>query len=96
MHRNKLDHELAELRRQPPKVTPRKLTETPLPSSSPRESPVRKNLIYLPEYCPLTLKAVQANPNHLDSYRKYAQKMLEENLDEIGIDKVDLEQLYYF
>jgi hypothetical protein len=93
-----LEQELNELRKQPPKVTPRKPVDTPRspsPQAVPRiaQPPPPQpsqplDLIYLPEYCPLTLKAVQTNPRHLDNFRKYAEKMLEENLDEVGIDKV--------
>lgn len=92
--RFKLEQELNEYRKQPPKITPRKPNEIKQEiNRSP--SPVNKvtapppgDLIYLTEYCPLTLRAVQADPNHLNTFRKYAEKMLEENLDEVGIDKV--------
>lgn len=92
--RKKLEQELAEWRKQPPKVTPR-TTATPRSPSPPQPpprplppAPPGSDLIYLPDYCPLTLRAVQENPSHLVNFRRYAEKMLEENLDEVGIDKV--------
>ena len=46
--------------------------------------------IYLPEYCPLTLKAVQANKNHLDKFRDYAAQLFDKELDEMGINAVSV------
>ena len=100
--------ELAELRNRPPPVTPRQqnppITRSPSPpkqqtipnKSSPQHA---LNEIYLGEYCPLTLKAVQANRNHLDKYREYAIQLFEKELDEMGIDpviKFIIKNYYYF
>jgi hypothetical protein len=45
--------------------------------------------IYLPEYCRLTLKAVQKNPNVLVRYKEAAIKYFNEELDQLGIDPVN-------
>ena len=45
--------------------------------------------IYLPEYCPLTLRAVQKNPNTLKKFREAAIKEFNEELDSIGITPVN-------
>ena len=44
--------------------------------------------IYLPEYCPLTLKAFQKNPNVLAKYKEAAVKYFNDELDNMGIDPV--------
>ena len=44
--------------------------------------------IYLPEYCPLTLKAFQKNPNVLIKYKEAAVKYFNDELDNMGIDPV--------
>lgn len=89
--------ELAELRNRPPPVTPRQqnppITRSPSPpkqQTTPNKSAPQHSLneIYLGEYCPLTLKAVQANRNHLDKYREYAIQLFEKELDDMGIDPV--------
>ncbi len=45
--------------------------------------------IYLPEYCPMTFKAVQTNPNHLTKFKQSAREIYENDLDEFGIDLKD-------
>lgn len=46
--------------------------------------------IYLPEYCRLTLKAVQKNPNLLLKFKEAAIKYFNEELDQLGIDPVNI------
>jgi hypothetical protein len=88
-----LEQELADWRKRPPVVTPRK----PAPSDTPRSPsppklmqppPYSSHPIYLTEYCPLTSQAVQENPNQLANFRRLAEQMLQDELDDIGIDKV--------
>lgn len=99
--RYQLERELAELKNRPPPVTPRQpqapnvITRTPSPTKVKAE-PITSQRpisntddIYLPEYCPLTLRAVQNNPNHLNKYREYAMQLFEKELDEMGIDMVN-------
>ena len=52
----------------------------------PPKQPTPVDLIYLPEYCERTLRAVQANAEHLGKYKQYAEKLLEQELDELGIE----------
>lgn len=100
-----LEQELAEMRKQPPRITPRKLPDTPRspspphlenilpvhqqPPPPPPPPPPNPNLIYLPNHCPLTLRAVQADSNHLEPFKKQARRMLEEELKDLGLDKVN-------
>lgn len=44
---------------------------------------------YLPDYCPLTYKAVQSNPNTLLKFKEAAVKYFNEELDQLGIDPAD-------
>lgn len=99
-----LEQELAELRKQPPRVTPRKLNDTarspsppppakithqqPVYQPAPSSTYINRDLIYLPDHCPLTLRAVNANRNHLEPFRQQALKLLEQELFDIGIEKV--------
>ena len=86
---------------QPPRVTPRKMTDASRSPSPPKvfEVPAyqappshvhvpSRDLIYLPDHCPLTLRAVDANPDHLKPFRAQANKIMENELDELGVDKV--------
>lgn len=104
---NYLEQQLDEARRlqqqqQPPRVTPRKMTDASRSPSPPKvfEVPAYQapplshvhvpnpDLIYLPDHCPLTLRAVDANPDHLKPFRAQAIKIIENELNELGIDKV--------
>jgi hypothetical protein len=96
------EEQLAELRNRPPPITPRQQQNTTGKSRSP--SPIKhkeqhekttkpiipNDLIYLSEYCPLTLAAVSKNPNHLQIYKDYVLELFEKELDELGIDIVYL------
>ena len=89
------------MRNRPPPVTPRQ-QQTPIdrspspPKNIPKSNdpPVsNRNLdptvaIYLPEYSPLTIAAVQNNRNHLDKFKDYAVQLFEKELDDMGIDIV--------
>ncbi len=44
---------------------------------------------YLPDYCPLTLKALQKNPELLTRFKAAAIKNFNEELDQLGIDRND-------
>jgi len=44
---------------------------------------------YLPDYCPLTAKAVQKNPDLLTRFKAAAVKYFNEELDQLGIDPSD-------
>jgi hypothetical protein len=89
------------LRNKPPPVTPRQqqasIDRSPSPPkniSKSNDPPVpNRNIdptvaIYLPEYCPLTMAAVQNNRNHLVKFKDYAVQLFEKELDEMGIDIV--------
>ena len=100
--RNQYEIELADLRNRPPPVTPRQPQQPTDRSPSPPKNPPKqieplsnRNIdpavaIYLPEYCPLTMTAVQSNRNHLDKFKDYAIQLFEKELDEMGIDIVGI------
>ncbi|CAF0924834.1 unnamed protein product [Brachionus calyciflorus] len=93
----------SELKNRPPSVTPRQqgttsasqiITHIPqpiqtdkLPSQPLKSQP--KSSIYLPDYCPLTLKELNSNPLHLDKFKKLAISLFEKELDEFGISIKD-------
>ncbi len=107
--KNQYEIELADLRNRPPPVTPRQQPQPVDRSPSPPKSAITKQTnppvtnrnidptvaIYLPETCPLTLNAVQANRNHLDKFKDYAVQLFERELDEMGIDIV-IYLVYFF
>jgi hypothetical protein len=108
--KNQYEIELADLRNRPPPVTPRQQPQLVDRSPSPPKSAITKQTnppvtnrnidptvaIYLPETCPLTLNAVQANRNHLDKFKDYAVQLFERELDEMGIDIVIYLVLFIF
>ncbi|RMZ97391.1 zinc finger DZIP1L-like isoform X1 [Brachionus plicatilis] len=83
----------SDLKNRPPTVTPRQQPNqvpAPVPSKKLPTQPV-KNMsksveIYLPQYCPITLRKVQSNPSYLDSFKKSALEAFEKELDDLGIN----------
>lgn len=73
------------LKKQPPSIQP---SRSPSPTKSRHANPGPTEEIYLPEYCPLTLKLVQTNPTHLQKFKQIALTLFEKDLDEIGISLV--------
>ena len=88
------------MRNRPPPVTPRQQfngsidNRSPSPKGMSKQTVPKQNNapqnvdIYLPEYCPLTLKEVQVNRNHLDKFKDYALQLFEKELDDMGINIV--------
>ena len=91
------------MKKQPPPITPRqnsvRVSRTPSPVKQPEQhlgQPAPRTTkpnnygvsIYLPEYCKLTLKEIQKNPNLLAKFKKAAISNFNEELHNIGINPV--------
>ncbi|CAF0967731.1 unnamed protein product [Adineta steineri] len=90
------NHQLAQLRNQPPPVIDRKSPAPPprsTASPSPRSSvspppvrvpprPVQTTEIFLPQYCPSLVRQINENPRFLNQYRDAAKEQLIEEFSQ--------------